>query len=421
MITARLGAQWGDEGKGKGTDKDATNYDICARATGGANAGHTVVISGKKYKFHLLPSGMITPGMQCVIGNGVVLSLEGLTNEINILEKEGYTDVFDRLKISDRSHITIDLHKLMEQQSESINKIGTTMKGIGPTYTTKVQRTGIQFGICFNEHALKTQIQKMAKTNQFHIYDIDSFVQSIMQKALPFKDIVIDTGYYLREAYKSGKRILIEGANAIMLDIDHGSYPYVTSSNPSIGGLYTGLGISHKLTDLIGVMKLYCTKVGEGPFPTEDLTEIGNYIRDQGNEYGTSTGRPRRVGALDIPQLKYAIDVCGFTKMEANKVDVLKGVSTIKLCTKYKVNGEYLPYGKYPLAFEEVEVEYEEFPGWEEDISHINHFDNLPTNCKKYLSRVQQLIEIPITTLGVGPERHQFIEFPNGIPLDVLN
>ena len=424
-IDVVLGAQWGDEGKGKLVDLLSQDYDVCARVAGGSNAGHTIVVEGKKYKFHLLPSGVLNPNATCVIGNGVVIHLPSFLNELDTLKESG-VDYQGRVYVSDRAHIVFDFHQEVDGRQEhqlGRNKIGTTKKGIGPAYASKISRNGLRIGDLrhwdyFERRFRELAAQHVSSYNGLEI-DVDEQLKYYKKVAQRVNDMTIDTIEFTNQQYHDGKKILVEGANATMLDIDFGTYPYVTSSNPSIGSVLTGLGVSpRKLRGIYGTVKAYCTRVGEGPFPTELPLKEGSpglHFSQVGAEYGTTTGRSRRCGWLDIPQMKYSANINGFTSLNLTKVDVLTGLPEVKIGKAYKYNGQYL--STMPASLEilsKVEVEYEVMPGWTEDISQCKSFSDLPMNCQKYILRVQELIGVPIRWIGVGPNRADVIDRGEG-------
>ena len=415
-----LGAQWGDEGKGKLVDILSFDYDICARVAGGSNAGHTIVADGKKYKFHLVPSGILNKNGKCIIGNGVVVHLRGLMEELKMLEEAG-VDYSGRLFISDRAHIVFDFHQEIDGLNEKQlggNKLGTTHKGIGPAYSSKTMRNGLRCGDLVDMDYFASRLGSLAAQLQraYPGLTIDtakelSFIQSIRQKLLP---MLVDSVQFSNEALSNGKSILIEGANATMIDLDFGTYPYVTSSNPSVGSVCTGLGVPPtRIHDINGIVKAYCTRVGEGPFPTELLNETGTKLRAAGAEFGTTTGRPRRCGWIDIPQLKYSAMLNGFTAVNLTKLDVLTGFPEIKIGKRYLVDGKEVSGMPASLKiYSDVVVEYETLPGWTEDISKVKSFDELPANCKAYVLRLEALMGIPIRWIGVGPGRTDILVRP---------
>jgi len=419
QVVAVLGSQWGDEGKGKIVDALAHTYDICARVNGGSNAGHTIVVDGKKYAFHLMPSGILNPHMKCIIGNGCVIHLSTFAKELKQLDAQGI-NYKGRLLISDRAHLVFDFHQVIDGLSESQlgeNKIGTTKKGIGPAYCDKMNRSGIRVGELKHMAEFANKLRTTVKNTQIRFkfeYDVEDEIKRHEQYAIQFEECIVDGVDWINTQYEEGKKILIEGANAAMLDIDFGTYPYVTSSNPTVGGCLTGLGISaNKMGDVIGVVKAYTTRVGEGPFPTElkDSDGPGNQLRQVGREYGTTTGRPRRCGWFDVAIIKYTNRLNGYTAINLTKVDVLSGFEIIKIGVAYKLNGKIIsamPSSLDTLA--KVEVEYETVPGWKEDLSKYEKFADLPINCQKYVLKLEQLIGIPVRWIGVGPGRHSLID-----------
>mmetsp|Transcript_18779 Transcript_18779/g.26982 ORF Transcript_18779/g.26982 Transcript_18779/m.26982 type:complete len:505 (+) Transcript_18779:28-1542(+) len=419
-IDVVLGAQWGDEGKGKLVDMLSQEYDVCARVAGGSNAGHTIVVGDKKYKFHLLPSGILNQHADCVIGNGVVVHIPSFLNELDALPED--IDWKGRVHISDRAHLVFDFHQEVDGKNEARlgrHKIGTTKKGIGPAYGSKICRNGIRVGDlqCWEyfERRFRSLAEQHMRSHQGLEIDIEGQLAYYKSVADRVSSMTVDTIEFTNKKYKDGKRILVEGANATMLDIDFGTYPFVTSSNPSVGSVLTGLGVSpNKLRGIYGTVKAYCTRVGEGPFPTElPLTDgsVGLHLSQVGAEYGTTTGRMRRCGWLDIPQMQYSAMINGFTSLNLTKLDVLTGLPEVKIGKAYKCNGEYVT--KMPGSLEvlsNVEVEYEVLPGWSEDISTVENFEDLPINCQKYVLRVQELIGVPIRWIGVGPNRLDVID-----------
>lgn len=415
-VCAVVGGQWGDEGKGKLVDILAENYDIVARATGGANAGHTIYIGDKKFVFHLAPSGMLHEGKICVMGNGMVVHLPTILEEMDVLRKAG-VDLENRLFLSDRSHIVFEYHKEIDRLQEEMKaggKIGTTGRGIGPAYSDKTSRTGIRAGELnnwskFEEH-FRANVSLLSK-----MYDFDFSAEkelAAIKEILPkIKPMIIDTSLFLSEALKKGQTILCEGANGALLDVDHGSYPFVTSSNASIGGIIAGSGLAPKhLQSVIGIMKAYLTRVGSGPFPTELKDSLGDKIREIGGEFGSTTGRPRRCGWFDAVAARYSARINGFTGINLTKVDVLNQLETIKVGISYKHNGEKIT--EFPSdisALEDCEVEYKEFPGWMADASKAKTFEDLPQNCRNYVKALENLIGCPIQFIGIGKNREEMI------------
>jgi adenylosuccinate synthase len=413
-----VGTQWGDEGKGKITDFLAETAEVVARYQGGNNAGHTILIDDKKYKLHLIPSGIFYKDKYCVIGNGMVLNPAALIEEINYVQENGFSA--ENLKISDRAHVIMPYHLLLdvlEEKRKGVNKIGTTGKGIGPCYMDKVARCGIRIADLMDAEEFELKLrQVVAEKNNlieqvFHEKGID--VEKILQEYLGFAEVlrpyVTDTSVVLNEAIDQGKRVLFEGAQGVMLDIDQGTYPFVTSSNPTAGGVCIGSGVGPtKIRHVIGVAKAYTTRVGDGPFPTEQDNEVGSYIRERGFEYGTTTGRARRVGWFDSVVVSHARRVSSITGLSLNSLDVLTGLKTVKICTGYNYRGEIIH--TYPASLKmlsECEAVYEELPGWDEDITGARCLEDLPESVRHYLERVSQLTGIPITIFSVGRNRAQ--------------
>eukprot|EP00898_Chlorokybus_atmophyticus_P004635 jgi/Chlat1/5172/Chrsp33S05152 len=418
-VCAVLGTQWGDEGKGKLVDILAQKYDIVARCQGGANAGHTIYDSeGRKYALHLIPSGILNQDAMCVIGNGVVVNLPGLFEEIDKLSERG-VECAGRLLISDRAHLLFDFHKEVDGLREAElagNKIGTTKRGIGPCYAAKATRNGVRICDLQDPELFRSQVQILcndySQRFQDFTYDLDAICEDYAKYAERLKPYVADTVHYVNEAYAQGKRILIEGANATMLDLDFGTYPFVTSSNPSIGGICSGLGLApSRIEGIVGVAKAYTTRVGSGPYPTELFGEAGENLRAAGFEYGTTTGRPRRCGWLDIVALRYASMINGFTAFNLTKLDVLSGLPELKLGVGYKTAaGDNLPSFPANLkVLENIEVVYETMPGWSMDISGVRNYSDLPAEARAYVERIEELLQTPIKWIGVGPGRLDLI------------
>ncbi len=412
-----LGSQWGDEGKGKMVDILGKSFEICARYNGGSNAGHTIVVEGVKYALHLVPSGILYPQAQGVIGAGVVVHFPTLIEEIESLKAKG-VDVLNRLIISPRAHIVLDVHQLVDGAGEKelgANKIGTTRKGIGPCYAEKKNRTGIRVGDLLHFEHIPAKVERIVRGHQARYggfeYDTEKEIQVLKNAAQLFAGCIRDESAFLAQAKASGKKILIEGANAHLLDIDWGTYPYVTSSNPTIGGALTGLGIPLRFIDsVVGVVKAYTTRVGEGPFPTELNNAQGEHLRAVGREFGTTTGRPRRCGWLDTVLLEFSHRVNGYDCFNLTKLDVLSGMEHLKIAVRYRLNGNAIDY--YPAQLEDlqrVEVEYETFPGWKEDISKCTTFEQLPVNAQQYVRRIEELLRVPIKYIGVGAGREDMI------------
>ncbi len=413
-----VGTQWGDEGKGKITDFLAENAEVVARYQGGNNAGHTILIQNKKYKLHLIPSGIFYKDKICVLGNGMVINPAALIEEINYIRENGFST--DNLRISDRAHLIMPYHLLLdalEEESKGVDKIGTTRKGIGPCYMDKAARSGIRVADLLDPDEFERKLRQIiVQKNSLieQVYgekglDPEPILHEYLEYAKVIRPYVTDTSVVLNDAIDQGKRVLFEGAQGVMLDIDQGTYPFVTSSNPTAGGVCIGSGVGPtKIHHVIGVAKAYTTRVGDGPFPTELHNEIGDAIREKGNEYGTTTGRPRRVGWFDSVVVRHARRVSGITGLSLNSLDVLTGLETVKICTGYLYRGEHIDY--YPANLKmlsECQAVYEELPGWKEDISGARTLDDLPANARHYLERVSQLTGIPIAIFSVGRNREQ--------------
>ncbi len=413
-----VGTQWGDEGKGKITDYLSEKAEVIARYQGGNNAGHTIVFDGKKYKLHLIPSGIFYEDKVCVIGNGMVIDPRALVEELHYLHGHGIST--EKLCISNRAHVILPYHlKLdaLEEESKGANKIGTTRKGIGPAYMDKAARIGIRIADLLDPAQFKQKLESnLAEKNRIleKVYEVEGFraediYQEYMALAEDIRPYVQDTSVVLNDALDGGKRVLFEGAQGVMLDIDQGTYPFVTSSNPIAGGVCIGAGVGPtKINHVVGVAKAYTTRVGDGPFPTELHDQTGQQIREVGHEYGTTTGRPRRVGWFDSVVVRHARRVSGITDLSLNSIDVLTGIETLKICTAYEYQGKVLeefPANLSQLA--ECQPIYEELPGWTEDISQVRSLDDLPENARHYVERVSQLTGIPLTIFSVGPDRDQ--------------
>ncbi|HHZ11718.1 MAG TPA: adenylosuccinate synthase [Acholeplasmataceae bacterium] len=413
-----LGTQWGDEGKGKITHYLSNQADFVVRYQGGDNAGHTIRFQGKTHKLHLLPSGVFNPRAKNILGNGMVVNPKKFLEELDGLKREG--QYHGNIFISDRAHVLFDHHRLLDGLSEEklgAAKIGTTKRGIGPAYTDKAARTGIRFadfvGPHFPELFRKTIAEANRKLAIFHEEEIDperALVEygELAEQIRPF---VIDSVSELNEALSQSKKILFEGAQGTLLDVDFGTYPFVTSSNCSAGGVATGSGIApNKVDEVLGVVKAYSTRVGEGPFPTEIEGETADYIRKVGNEYGTSTGRPRRIGWFDAVLVNYSRMVNGLSGLAVTLLDVLGGLDTIKICTGYELNGRIIRTVPASVKdFENCRPVFEELPGWKEDISGCKSFSELPENAKRYLARIEEITGVPVVILSVGPDQKQTI------------
>ena len=413
-----VGTQWGDEGKGKITDFLSANAEVIARYQGGDNAGHTIVIDGKKFKLHLIPSGIFFPEKISVIGNGVVINPKSLVKELAYLHEEGVTT--DSLRISDRAHVILPYHielDRLQEESKGDNKIGTTIKGIGPAYMDKAARVGIRIADLLDRDvfAERLRINLEEKNRQFtKLYEaealsFDDIFEEYYEYGQQIKQYVTDTSVILNDALDNGKRVLFEGAQGVMLDIDQGTYTFVTSSNPVAGGVTIGSGVGpSKIDKVVGVCKAYTSRVGDGPFPTELFDEVGDRIREVGHEYGTTTGRPRRVGWFDSVVMRHSRRVSGITNLSLNSIDVLSGLDTVKICVAYDLDGERIDH--YPASLEQLKrckPIYEELPGWSEDITGVRHLDELPENARNYVRRVGELVGVRISTFSVGPDRDQ--------------
>ncbi|MDG2174195.1 MAG: adenylosuccinate synthase [Flavobacteriaceae bacterium] len=419
-IDLLLGLQWGDEGKGKIVDVLTSGYKIIARFQGGPNAGHTLVFNGKKHVLHTIPSGIFHENKINIIGNGVVIDPVILRNELKNLEAEGI-DYKKSLLISRKAHLILPTHRLIDAASEKSkgkNKIGSTLKGIGPTYMDKTGRNGFRVG----DLEAKNWIEKYSELKSKHKRLIDFFNVSLeynfeeLEKEF-FESIkslkslnFIDSEEYIYQEQNKGSSILAEGAQGSLLDVDFGTYPFVTSSNTTAAGACTGLGVSpNSIKEVFGIFKAYTTRVGSGPFPTELFDSNGKRMGKVGNEFGATTGRPRRCGWLDLVALRYSCQINGVTKLMMMKSDVLSGFKSIKVCTSYEYKGKKIRYMPYDINDNSLKPIYDEFEGWENDITKINDFDKLPMNLKKYISYLEKELNIPITIISVGPDRLQTI------------
>ncbi|KLI33363.1 adenylosuccinate synthase [Brachyspira hyodysenteriae] len=419
-----VGTQWGDEGKGKIVDYLAENCEYVVRSQGGSNAGHTVVVNNVKYKLRLLPSGILHKNKVCVIGNGVVIEPKVFLSEIDSLIEKKVN--ISNLKISDRAHVLMPYHKILDElQEEDLgeNKLGTTKNGIGPCYMDKSSRLGIRIVDLMNKETFAKKLKfnvelknKLLKKLYNHDgVNYDELLKEYLGYAEKLRPFVADTTTILNKAIKEKKNILFEGAQATMLDLDHGTYPFVTSSYPAAGGACTGSGVGpRKIDNVIGVVKAYATRVGEGPFPSELFDDVGQFIRDKGGEYGTVTGRPRRCGWLDACVVKYASYVNGLDSIAITRLDILDELDKLKICVAYKYNGEILE--GYPADLDilsKVEPVYEEFDGWKTSTREIREYDKLPENAKKYLKRLSEVIETDISIVSVGAGRDETIIIKN--------
>lgn len=417
-----LGAQWGDEGKGKMTDYLAEEADVVVRFQGGNNAGHTVEVGEKQYKLHLIPSGILYEDKLNVIGNGVVLDPRAMFEEIEYLEGLGVKVTPEKLLISDRAQLIMPYHRSLDGAKEKIrgkNDIGTTGKGIGPCYTDKAERCGIRVCDLMHKEVFKEKLREnisdknnvLSKAYNMDTFDFDSIYNEYIEYAERMKDFVADASVRVYNEIKQGKKVLFEGAQGNLLDIDYGTYPFVTSSSTIAGGVCTGAGIGPTMIDsAIGIAKAYTTRVGKGPFPTELFDEMGEHIRDKGHEYGVTTGRARRCGWLDIVILKSAARVSGLTSFAVTKIDTLAGIDKIKVCVGYELNGKVIDY--FPASLEDLALckpIYEEFDGWDLSVEVARTYEELPDNAKIYLKRIEELTDTKVSIVSVGPRRDQTI------------
>ena len=424
-VDVLLGLQWGDEGKGKLVDFITPNYDIIARFQGGANAGHTLIFDGKKHVLHLIPSGIFRDNCINIIGSGVVIDPIALVEEIKLLESHG-VNVKPKLKISNKAHLILPTHRVLDKVSEldkGDKKIGSTLKGIGPTYMDKTGRNGVRMGDIFNNLKEKYNVLKekhflIMERHKTTLEWLDLYSQIENEELLWFESIeylkqidFIDSEYFINKALKERKTVLAEGAQGSLLDVDYGTYPFVTSSNTTISGVISGLGVSpHSIGSVTGIFKAYTTRVGSGPFPTELDNEVGEKMRQIGSEFGATTGRSRRCGWLDLPALKYSCMINGVTELNIMKLDVLSHFETIKVCVGYNYKGEvYKDTIPFDLSDNEIEPIYKELKGWNVDITECKTYDELPEEAKDYISFILTEVNIPITRISVGPDRLQTI------------
>ncbi len=421
MATAMvLGTQWGDEGKGKIVDYLAQKADVVIRSQGGNNAGHTVVADGQSFALRLLPSGILFSEKTCIIGNGVVVNPEVLLEEIDGMVKKGVT--ISKLEVSTRAHVIMPYHIRIDEEDEKLrgdDKIGTTKNGIGPCYADKINRVGIRIGDLMDRDVfyqkLKTNLE--LKNRLFATYyncegfDFEEIFTKYTALAERIRPYVKDTEYSANQYIKEGKKVLFEGAQATMLDLDHGTYPFVTSSNPTAGGACVGSGVGPRMmSNIIGVVKAYTTRVGAGPFPAEQSNKIGEYLRETGHEFGTVTGRSRRCGWFDSVVVRYAAMLNSLDYLAITRLDILDGLDTINICKGYMYKGiELKEYPESLKVLQDVEPVYEELPGWKTDISGCKSYDELPENARYYVERISQLVGVPLGIVSVGPDRSQTI------------
>jgi adenylosuccinate synthase len=413
-----LGLQWGDEGKGKIVDVLTPNYQVIARFQGGPNAGHTLEFNGIKHVLHTIPSGIFRPDAVNVIGNGVVIDPVILIKEISALRNMG-VNMNQSLRISKKAHLILPTHKVLDAASEAqkgTSKIGSTLKGIGPTYMDKTGRNGLRIGDIFLaefRNKYETLVAKHKELVRFYNfeYDITNAEKEWFAAIEEIKQLeIIDSEIFLNQSMKDGKRVLCEGAQGSLLDVDFGTYPFVTSSNTTCAGACTGLGIApNKIENVFGIFKAYCTRVGSGPFPTELSNEVGEKMRKIGNEYGSTTGRERRCGWLDLPALKYAVMLNGVTELIMMKADVLNTFEEIKVCVEYNIDGTKTEYFPYDATISNIEPLYVSMKGWNYDTDNINDFDELPTELKSYIEFIEKAVGVPVTIVSLGPDRAQTI------------
>jgi adenylosuccinate synthase len=417
-----VGTQWGDEGKGKIVDILTQQADIVVRFQGGPNAGHTVVVGDKQTILHQIPSGILHPGKKCIVGNGVVIDPETLIHEIDEVKSQGYFKDDSALLISETAHLIMPYHKMMDIAREKIkgqNKIGTTGRGIGPAYEDKVGRNGIRVIDLFNDDVFRNKLENNLKEKNFYLqqylgespFSADEILKQFSGFRDKIKQYFGNASFFLYEAVKAGRKVLFEGAQGTMLDVDHGTYPFVTSSNTASAQAAIGSGIGPKNLDrIVGIAKAYTTRVGAGPFPTELDDDTGKFLRDHGGEYGATTGRPRRCGWCDLVPIRHSIRVNSITHLTLTKLDVLSGLKTLKVCTGYTLDGKLLD--GFPSDFSVLEKSipvYEEVAGWEEDLSSITRFEDLPEASKKYIAYIEEKTGLPVIMVSVGTRRSQII------------
>lgn len=413
-----VGTQWGDEGKGKITDFLAEQSDVIARFSGGNNAGHTIQFGGETYKLHLVPSGIFYKDKLAVIGNGVVVDPVALLKELDGLNERGIPT--SNLRISNRAQVILPYHLAQDEYEERLrgdNKIGTTKKGIGPAYVDKVQRIGIRMADLLEKETFERLLKSNIEYKQAYFKGMfnetcpsfDDIFEEYYAAGQRLKEFVTDTSKILDDAFVADEKVLFEGAQGVMLDIDHGTYPFVTSSNPIAGNVTVGTGVGPTfVSKVIGVCKAYTSRVGDGPFPTELFDEDGHHIREVGREYGTTTGRPRRVGWFDSVVLRHSRRVSGITDLSINSIDVLTGLDTVKICTAYELDGKEIT--EYPANLDQLKrckPIFEELPGWTEDVTNVRTLEELPENARKYLERISELCNVQISIFSVGSDREQ--------------
>ena len=418
-VDVLLGLQWGDEGKGKIVDALAPRYDLIARFQGGPNAGHTLIFDGQKFVLHTIPSGIFRPELRNLIGNGVVIDPITLVRELDRLDAAGIA-YQERLFVARKAHLILPTHRYLDLASENAKgkeKIGSTLKGIGPTYMDKTGRNGMRVGDLETDNFKKTYQNLRAKHfDLLRIYPpVDFDLEAEEEKWMASIDRLhglkfVDGEYFIQEALQQGQRILAEGAQGSMLDIDYGTYPFVTSSNTITAGVCTGLGVSpRQIGEVIGITKAYCTRVGSGPFPTEQDNEIGEFLRREGGEFGATTGRPRRCGWIDLPQLKYTIMLNGVTQLAITKIDVLNQLETIRVATHYRTTEGPTDRVPYDLCAEGCEPVYESFRGWQQSLDHSTSMSDLPQTARQYLHMLEQKLGVPVTMVSTGADREKLL------------
>ncbi len=419
-VDVLLGLQWGDEGKGKIVDVLTPQYDIIARFQGGPNAGHTLEFEGIKHVLHTIPSGIFHKNVINLVGNGVVIDPVVFQKELDKLAPF-QLDLKNTLLISKKAHLILPTHRLLDAASESAkgkNKIGSTLKGIGPTYMDKTGRNGLRVGDIFSPN-FKEKYASLVEKHVGMLKHYEGFEYDLGPMEIPFFEGIevlrsltcVDSEQYINQALKDGKKILAEGAQGTMLDIDFGTYPFVTSSNTVTAGTCTGLGVAPtRIGNVIGIFKAYCTRVGSGPFPSELMDEIGEQIRQEGREFGATTGRPRRCGWIDLPAMKYAIMINGVTELSMMKADVLSIFDTIRVCTHYEINGERVDYLPFDINDYEITPIFEDLPGWNCDLTGLTSYQEAPSELKSYVDYLEKQLEVPITVVSVGPDRSQTLD-----------
>ncbi|KAI1633479.1 adenylosuccinate synthetase [Biscogniauxia mediterranea] len=423
-VTVCLGSQWGDEGKGKLTDILCAEAQICARAAGGHNAGHSIKANGVSYDFHLLPSGLVAPQCLNLIGSAVVFHVPSFFKELADVEAKGIKDARKRIFVSDRCHINFDLHAAVDGLEEielGSNAVGTTKRGIGPCYSAKAARSGVRLAEMFNEDLFESKLRTLAagykkRYGDLLQYDVEEEIARFKQYRVTLADHVVDAVVFMKKAQDRGDNIFVEGSQALMLDIDYGTYPYVTSSNTCLGGIISGLGLRRRaIKEVIGVVKAYTTRVGAGDFPTEDTGKVGTMLQQLGGEIGVSTGRKRRCGWLDLVVLKYSCTVNDYDCLQLSKLDVLDTFKTIKVGIAYKdpKTGEELPSFPADLSvLERAEVVYHELPGWNSSISKVREWSGLPKEARDYVEYIESFLQTKIKWIGTGPDREDMIYRP---------